>query len=244
MLLTKKVILLILTFLSIVIVFFFHRIPQSLAYHQFADRRTFFDISNGLNVLSNFPFLFIGAWGLTQAWQKEKEAGMLLIYTPLFLGIFLIGIGSAWYHSNPDNDTLVWDRLPMVVVFMSLLAWIIAQFIGYRLGVRLLIPLVLVGVGSVLYWHYTELQGQGDLRPYGWVQFYPMLFIPLIMGMYYLPAHRRMIRPLICMVIFYAVAKVLEIEDQPIFEATGFVSGHTLKHLAAAASTACLLWLI
>jgi hypothetical protein len=35
---------------------------------------------------------------------------------------------------------------------------------------------------------------------------------------------------------FYVLAKVLEILDRPIFELGHLVSGHTLKHLAAAAA--------
>jgi hypothetical protein len=35
---------------------------------------------------------------------------------------------------------------------------------------------------------------------------------------------------------FYALAKLLEAADRPVFAALKFVSGHTLKHLAAAVS--------
>jgi len=40
---------------------------------------------------------------------------------------------------------------------------------------------------------------------------------------------------------FYALAKVLETFDTPIFAAGRIVSGHTLKHLAAAAAGYCIL---
>lgn len=39
-------------------------IPQSLAYHNFADQRTFFGIPNFLDVVSNLPFLIVGMGGL------------------------------------------------------------------------------------------------------------------------------------------------------------------------------------
>jgi hypothetical protein len=41
-------------------------------------------------------------------------------------------------------------------------------------------------------------------------------------------------------VVWYVIAKGLEALDKPIYELIG-VSGHTLKHLAAAASTAYLV---
>ena len=43
------------------------------------------------------------------------------------------------------------------------------------------------------------------------------------------------------MVVWYVVAKVLEALDARIFDLGGIVSGHTLKHLAAAVSTGYLV---
>jgi hypothetical protein len=43
---------------------------------------------------------------------------------------------------------------------------------------------------------------------------------------------------------FYALAKALEFFDKPIFAALHVVSGHTLKHLAAAAAGYCILRMI
>ena len=40
----------------------------------------------------------------------------------LFLGILLTGFGSAYYHLDPTISTLFWDRLPMAVSFMAILA--------------------------------------------------------------------------------------------------------------------------
>jgi hypothetical protein len=43
---------------------------------------------------------------------------------------------------------------------------------------------------------------------------------------------------------FYALAKALEALDKPIFAAGHIVSGHTLKHLAAAAAGYCILHML
>ena len=40
----------------------------------------------------------------------------------LFLGFFLTGIGSSYYHWDPNDGTLFWDRLPMTLSFAAILA--------------------------------------------------------------------------------------------------------------------------
>ena len=44
-------------------------------------------------------------------------------------------------------------------------------------------------------------------------------------------------------VAFYALAKLLEYFDEAVFSAGSIVSGHTLKHLAAAAASLAILTL-
>jgi len=39
----------------------------------------------------------------------------------------------------------------------------------------------------------------------------------------------------------YAAAKLMEVADHTVLDALGFVSGHTLKHLLAAAAALCLV---
>ena len=39
-----------------------------------------------------------------------------------FLGLFLTGFGSGYYHWEPTNDTLVLDRLPMTILFAGVVA--------------------------------------------------------------------------------------------------------------------------
>ena len=98
---------------------------------------------------------------------------------------------------------------------------------------------MILGVCSVLYWSWTEAQGRGDLRPYALVQFLPMLLMPLILLMY----PQRYIRTswLVWAVLLYVLAKALEYFDRGIYAATGFMSGHALKHLAAALAALCII---
>ena len=93
-----------------------------------------------------------------------------------------------------------------------------------------------MGTGSVLWWSYTQGYGRGDLRLYFLVQYYPMVCIPLILCLYYRPRHKPVIAPFVWVVFWYAIAKLFERWDITIYNGLG-ISGHTLKHLAAAAST-------
>ena len=45
----------------------------------------------------------------------------------LFLGIALTGFGSSYYHWDPNDRTLFWDRLPMALSFMAILAIVIGE---------------------------------------------------------------------------------------------------------------------
>jgi hypothetical protein len=74
-------------------------IPQDQSYHLFADCRAVAGIPNFWNVVSNIPFIAIGAAGL---WRFRDDPATIV----LFLGLFLTGIGSSYYHWNPNDGTL------------------------------------------------------------------------------------------------------------------------------------------
>jgi hypothetical protein len=217
-------------------------IPQDPSYHLFKDTRSLCRIPHFWNVCSNFPFLIVGLLGLyslkNQKLQVIKE--FKIAYFLFFLGVFFVAFGSAYYHLWPTNLTLVWDRLPMTLAFMALFSILIAEFIHVRLGKALLFPFVLLGIASVLYWNYTEKQGQGDLRFYALVQFFPILCIPILLLFF-----RSRYQPTYAywgLLLLYGIAKFCESFDQEIFEFLGEqMSGHSLKHLFAALGI-FLLW--
>ena len=209
-------------------------VPQSLAYHDFADQRPLFGIPHMLNVGSNLPFLLVGLWGLAFiAGKGSRRRGIFLEeaerwpYRMFFLALALTAFGSAWYHANPNSETLVWDRLPLAVTFMALFSAILAERLGWQLATWLLVPLVALAVDGVLYWQWTD-----DLRFYFVIQFFPMLALPLLL-LCFAPRYTgtgALLAALAC----YAFAKVLELFDDSIYSALdGLVSGHTLKHLLA-----------
>src|SRR5208282_5618271 len=77
----------------------------------------------------------------------------------LFAFVTLTGFGSAYYHWNPSNATLYWDRLPLTVVFMTFFVLVIAERVGLNVGLWLLGPCVAFGVFGVTYWYWTEMHG-------------------------------------------------------------------------------------
>ncbi len=217
-------------------------IAQDISYHLFKDNRTVFDTPNFWNVLSNALFLFVGLLGLYRILIAKtlniiEEAKSS--YTLLFIGITLVAFGSGYYHLWPDNQTLVWDRLPMVIAFMALFSIIISEFISVRIGKLLLVPLVLLGMVSVIYWHFSELNSTGDLRFYAFVQFFPMLAIPIILVCFHSQYNNTYAYWLL--LIAYITAKIFEHFDGEIYNILGFISGHSLKHITAALGLYILL---
>ena len=202
-------------------------IRQDPAYHIFADVRSYCGIPNFMNAMSNIAFLLAGGIGIF-ACLRRPVGGATLSWTVFFLGVACVAAGSAYYHWAPDNATLVWDRLPMTIAFMALFAGLLAEHLGARREGALLVIAVGVGIASVAWWAYAD-----DLRFYGWVQFAPLLAIPVILAVYDAPyTHRRY---LLYGVAFYVLAKGAEFYDREIFEWTGHaLSGHSLKHLLAA----------
>jgi hypothetical protein len=221
-------------------------IPQDPAYHRLADARTFFGIPNALNVVSNLPFVLVGALGASAVrprgaarFVEGRERWPWMVF---FAGLLLTGFGSAYYHLAPGNERLVWDRLPLAGALMGLFAAVIAERVGVRAGLTLLVPLVAAGLGSVLWWAAGEAQGRGDLRPYALVQFYPLVAVPLMLYLFR-PRYTRG-GAVLAAVAVYALAKLLELFDGPILAVGAMVSGHTLKHLAAAAAGYIIVWML
>jgi len=230
--------LVVLTVTVIVVAALSPRTPQPLSYHQFADQRTWLGIANFGDVASNLAFAVFGVWGLgwlamlrpEESSQRFLDGRERWFYLAVFFGMLLTAAGSAHYHLAPDNDRLVWDRLPMTVVFMSLVAAMIAERIGVRVALWLWPALLAVGIFSVLLWHWSEQAGRGDLRVYAAVQAYAILVLLLVL---FLPASYSRSSDLGVVVGLYVLAKLLESIDKQIFGAGHIVSGHTLKHVAA-----------
>ncbi len=222
-------------------------IPQDTAYHGFADGRASLGIPNFGDVMSNLPFTIVGIAGLGALWRgwfgvPSMGEGDPLPFVYFFIGVAAVGPGSAWYHLDPNNSTLFWDRLPMTAAFMALVAAVLSDRISRGwVACRGLNMLMAVGAVSVVWWDYGEIRGVGDLRAYALVQFWPVVLIPLVLYLFREGRHVRA-RYLFAALCFYALAKLFEYYDHGVFALTGgAVSGHTVKHLSAAAAPAAIL---
>ena len=96
--------------------------------------------------------------------------------------------------------TVLWGHLLWVVPWMLFIlrpAWrhrdprqeLIARTLGWRQGrifLWITCPLLIrpllaaLAVGSVAWWWYTDHTSTGDLRPYLFVQFMPLVLVPLV----------------------------------------------------------------
>lgn len=226
------------------------RIPQPQGYHGFADERTLLGIPYALNVLSNVPFLVVGVIGLWWMWRSSSyrsKTGLggaptsLRFRDPrervpaaaLFAGLVTTALGSAWYHLEPNNHTLVYDRLGMIPGFMAVLPLALAERVSAKWGARLTAPLVALGVASVVLWDWSERAGAGDLRFYGFLQGYAFLATAGVL-LLTTPRYDRQM-DWVYSIGCYGLAKVFELFDGAFYAATGHaVSGHSLKHVAAA----------
>lgn len=232
------------------------RIPQPEEYHALADSRTLLRVPNALNVLSNVPFAIVGWLGLAflrrgptrdpdgpyrpgahTAFESLRERPAYVLF---FLGVLLTAFGSSYYHLKPTTSRLFWDRLPMAIGFTALFSAMIAERISVYWSRMLLLPFVFAGVASVVQWRLSEDQGRGDLRFYLFVQFFPLIALPIMLVLFK-PRYSRGAE-LLAVGLLYAGAKALEHFDHQIWEASGrVVSGHSLKHVVAALATYLVL---
>jgi hypothetical protein len=247
---TREWIFVAFTVLAIAATFSSPPVLQDPAYNHFADHRTFLGIPNFFDVVSNVPLLLVGLVGLTFVLHRTAQTSQAAFvtdhevwsYIALFAGVTLAGFGSAYYHLAPGDNHLVWDRLPMTVIFMSFLAATISERINTRTGLLLLPILLSVGIASIIYWHVTELRGSGDLRVYLDVQYYTTAAIPLIAILF--PSRYTRGRIVFTVFAVYVFAKVFELLDSAVYSLGHVVSGHVIKHIIAALGAYLILYML
>jgi hypothetical protein len=122
----------------------------------------------------------------------------------------------------------------MTFAFMAILANAIEERVDARAGRALLWPLVVLGVASLLVWLRFD-----DLRLYGWVQFFPCVALPLLFIVF--PPKYTGTWYWIAAAGWYVVAKLMEHFDKAIHAMVHVMSGHPLKHVAAAGACYAIL---
>ncbi|MFM7330424.1 MAG: hypothetical protein ACKO1L_01985 [Brachymonas sp.] len=198
--------------------------------HPFVDARSLLGIPNCLDVISNLPFLFAGIWGLIVLRRHQLPHATQRAGQVFFIGLILTCFGSGLYHWRPTGLGLMIDRLGMAVAF----AGVISLAAGSRLGdsvAAFATPrlLLLAPAAAVIAFVFS------NVLPWAVVQFGGILLIvwlatlpqPSIQG-------TGQALNLWALIAWYALAKMLEANDDAIFHMTQeVISGHTLKHLAA-----------
>ena len=240
---TRAALLLAVVVAVVVALFTYGRIPQVVGYNNFADTRSWWGLPNAQNVLSNLPFLLVGLWGL---WRLPRFAISTrferMAWAGFFLGVLLTFLGSAYYHWQPDNLRLVWDRLPITLSFICLFAAVLAERVSVRLAAWSLLPMLVYAAASVVYWYLSETWGRGDMRLYILVQLLPLLLIPLLL-LFYAPRYSHGSAFLLA-AGWYVLAKIFEATDSLVYQFGGIISGHAIKHLLAALATAQVAWML
>lgn len=216
---------------AVVLACFGPSVAQHAQYHAFADQRGWQGLPCAMDVLTNLPFAMAGLWGLGRLWLASLECDLDRrgqLAGVFFGGLLVTAAGSTYYHLQPDNLGLVWDRLGMVAAFAGLLGMAVADRISERAGVAALAATALLGPVSVLVWYQT-----GDLLPWAVLQGGGMLLVLALALRQPLPEGWGL--PLMGVMALYAAAKLLELGDHSVFDWTGgLVSGHSLKHVVAA----------
>lgn len=218
-------------------------IVQPAHYNDFADRSVLFGIPHAGDVLSNLGFAMVAAWGWIRLHPKRDHAALArgwCGYRLFLIGLLLTAVGSAYYHLAPDNERLVWDRMPIGLAAVGLLAAVRAETRSDTHASRYAAILVVLAFLSVGWWYYTDSPRQpGDLRPYLLLQTLPLVLVPLWQAIYG-TSHRDRVWFGVA-VLLYVLAKLAEVWDHELLATLGWISGHTLKHLLAAAAAGVLI---
>lgn len=213
------------------------RIPQDPAYHAFADTRALYGLPNAANVLSNITLVIVGligiAWLASATRVRLSQAAQASLWCAM-VGLVGTALGSAWYHLVPDDARLVWDRLPMTLIFSGVMGAALAQRIGQHAARVALALLTALGAISIVYWHSS-----GDLSLYVTLQYGG---VAALVALLLVTRGRDDPFPWWWILGWYALTKLFEIGDGALWRATGgLVAGHALKHVAAAIASAGLL---
>ena len=212
----------------------FEPIAQDIGFHAFSDQKTICCIPHFWNVISNLPFLFVGFLGLWKLYRRELilDKELKICYCIFFIAISLVNFGSMYYHWNPSNSTLFWDRLPICIAFMSIFSIIIGEYINSKLGKIILLPMIIASILSLIYWYISEMNGVGDLRIYLLVQIIPISISPIIL--LFFSSKFSMGKAYWILFVSYVIAIFLEKMDKQVHETIFLMSGHPLKHIAIA----------
>lgn len=191
----------------------------------YADERSFLGIPNFFLVAPGLVFIILGLLGFGKLWS-QRSAFLRSVWMVFFIASIGIGLGSGYYHLDPSDQRLFWDRLSISTAFMSLLAGVITERISLSTAKKVAPFLILFGMGSIFYWAWA-----GDVRFYWLIQYFSIIALPLLCFCFPMKGDKYIYG----LVIFYVLAKLVEMVDGQIFSLTHqMISGLTFKQLFGA----------
>lgn len=220
----------------------FGPLPQDPSYHLLADTRTLLGvIPRAGDVLTNLAILASGVFGLALRNRMTVAPEERTALNVLIAATILTAFGSTYYHWAPSNATLVWDRLPLAIVLISILALVMADRVHPLFARHGIWPLTAFAVVSVIVWGISEAMGRGDLLLYLVVRVGAGIAIALLVILRR-PRHTGT-RWLVAALIGEILMAALERHDDEIFRLTGgWVSGHSLKHVMVGVALGFVFW--
>ncbi len=208
--------------------------------HTFADTRSLAGVPNAADLLSSFAIVFVGLSGVRLCWGgiTAELPGFpvraeTLVWLLFFGAVALTGAGSAFYHADPADDTIFWDRLPLSLALAAYIAAALTERVGLREGLLTLPVLLVFAMLSVFF------SSPGDLRYYIALQTVAVLIVPLLCALLAGPYTRA--PDWYAAAGLYVLAKIAELCDHMVYALGQVVSGHTLKHLLTAAAVFVLV---
>lgn len=200
-------------------------------YHEFVDERNFLGINRFWDTISNIAFLWVGLLFVKEIFLTDKKDFNLILVA---IGTILVCFGSGYYHLLPDDGRLLWDRLPISIVFAGILSYSIHSnnLIAENWKSIFNKSYLIFSIFSVVIWYVGSLYNTSILGSYVFIQFGGML---LLIYMAMTGKNKDFNKKIIAVLAWYILAKLAEHFDIQIYHLTQEVfSGHTFKHILSA----------
>lgn len=182
-------------------------------YHDFADTSAFAGLQPFGDAASNLIFLVAG--GIVALHARHGHEWLLAC------ALALTCAGSWYYHLAPDDARLLVDRLPMALAFAAMGAIALFPAAPGRAGLFAAAGSILLALAAI----HACTSGNQTFWAAG------QIYILLLVG---LAAQRPEMRAAaLSAFLLYGAAKLFETFDGQVLGLTGFISGHTIKHLLA-----------
>lgn len=199
--------------------------------HDYADGRSLFGVTNGVNAAFCLPMLAAGVWG----WRAVNRGGWpSTLKTPwrwCFACIAVTAGSALCYHLAPGAHSYLLAQSAAAASFILLLCSFLAERVHARFGSRraCATALAVAGLAAAL----SSLAASTDLRPLLLLQLLPVLLIPA--GALSLPGLHTRKSDWLLILGLYALARASDLGDDSVLLATGgVISGHALMHLCMA----------